>query len=49
MSDSHDSLVAYGSYDLAWLGPIVYPLALAIVSILYTGRDLIKTGWLKIK
>ena len=37
----YSGLANYQSYDLAWLGPIVYPLTLGLVAQLFIYVDLI--------
>ena len=45
MGVHYESLPTYDSYELAWLGPILYPLTLAILAQAYVVRDILLTSW----
>ena len=42
MGQNYDALSEYDSYDLAWLGPIFFPLSIAIVAQAVIYADLLK-------
>lgn len=41
----YERLDAYTSYDLAWLGPIVYPLTLALIAQVIIYADIFRSRW----
>lgn len=45
MGVHYDGLDGYRSYGLAWLGPILYPLALALIAQAFVVRDMLLTSW----